>query len=119
HRALVAVSDKAGVVDFAAALSSLGAEIVSTGNTANVLREGGVPVISVSEVTGFAEMLDGRVKTLHPGIHAGILADKRRPEHVRQLQEHGIAPFDLVVVNLYPFRQAVAAGAPLAEAVEQ
>jgi phosphoribosylaminoimidazolecarboxamide formyltransferase/IMP cyclohydrolase len=118
-RALIAVSDKAGVAELARELSSLGVEIVSTGNTARVLEQAGVPVRSVAEVTGFPELLDGRVKTLHPAVHGGILADKRRPEHLAQLQEHGIEPFDLVVVNLYPFRETVAAGAGRDETVEQ
>src|SRR4051812_30215344 len=102
RRALVAVADKEGVADFARALVAAGAEVVSTGNTARALREAGVPVTPVSEVTGFPEMLDGRVKTLHPRIHGGILADKRKPAHLAELEEHGIAPFDLVAVNLYP-----------------
>ena len=92
---------------------------MSTGNTAKALADAGVPVTPVAEVTGFAEMLGGRVKTLHPAIHAGILADKRDPEHLSTLSEHGIVPFDLVVVNLYPFRETVAAGASDAEVVEQ
>ena len=119
RRALVAVADKAGVATFAARLARAGVEIVSTGNTANALADAGVPVTPVAEVTGFPEMLDGRVKTLHPRIHAGILADKRKPEHLTQLQEHGIEPFDLVVINLYPFRETVASGAPDPDVVEQ
>ncbi|MFN2590786.1 MAG: bifunctional phosphoribosylaminoimidazolecarboxamide formyltransferase/IMP cyclohydrolase, partial [Actinomycetota bacterium] len=119
RRALVAVSNKDGVVEFASALTGLGVEIVSTGNTAKALEAGGVPVRPVAEVTGFPEMLDGRVKTLHPRIHAAILADKRRPEHLAELRENGMEPFDLVVVNLYPFREAVAGGADVDEAVEQ
>src|SRR5213078_4306466 len=111
RRALVAVADKAGVATFAARLAGAGVEIVSTGNTAKALADAGVPVTPVAEVTGFPEMLDGRVKTLHPRIHAGILADKRKPEHLTQLQEHGIEPFDLVVINLYRFRETVASGA--------
>jgi phosphoribosylaminoimidazolecarboxamide formyltransferase/IMP cyclohydrolase len=119
RRALVAVADKAGVVGFAAELVGRGAEIVSTGNTARILSEAGVPVTPVSDVTGFPEMLGGRVKTLHPAVHAGILADKSDPGHMAALDERGIAPFDLVAVNLYPFRETVAAGAPDAEVVEQ
>ena len=119
RRALVSVSDKAGLTDLARALAAAGVELVSTGSTAQTIRGAGVPVTDVSAVTGFPESLDGRVKTLHPGIHAGLLADLRRPEHVRQLDELGIAPFELVVANLYPFEQAVAAGAGEAETVEQ
>jgi phosphoribosylaminoimidazolecarboxamide formyltransferase / IMP cyclohydrolase len=118
RRALVAVSDKAGVVELASALVELGIEIVSSGGTAATLREAGVAVTTVEEVTGSPEMLGGRVKTLHPRIHAGILADRRRPEHERELEAHGIEPFDLVVVNLYPFRAAVASGAGPDEVVE-
>ncbi len=119
RRALIAVANKEGVAGFARLLATRGAEIVSTGNTARTLADAGVPVTPVAEVTGVAEMLGGRVKTLHPAIHAGILADKRDPEHLAALSEHGISPFDLVVVNLYPFRDTVAAGAPDAEIVEQ
>jgi phosphoribosylaminoimidazolecarboxamide formyltransferase/IMP cyclohydrolase len=111
RRALLAVYDKAGVVELARALSELGVELVSSGGTAATLRDAGVPVTAVEEVTGFPEMLDGRVKTLHPRIHAGILADRRKAEHEHQLAEHGIEAFDLVVVNLYPFRETVASGA--------
>jgi phosphoribosylaminoimidazolecarboxamide formyltransferase/IMP cyclohydrolase len=119
RRALVAVANKEGVVDFARALVEAGAEVVSTGNTARTLREAGVPVTAVADVTGFPEMLGGRVKTLHPRVHAGILADKREPEHLAELGEQGIAPFDLVAVNLYPFRETVASGASFDECVEQ
>jgi len=119
RRALVAVADKGGLVPFAQSLVEVGVELVSTGNTARELREAGVPVTPVSEVTGFPELLDGRVKTLHPRIHAGILADKRKPGHMAQIEEHGIRPFDLVVVNLYPFREAVERGAAFEEAIEQ
>jgi phosphoribosylaminoimidazolecarboxamide formyltransferase/IMP cyclohydrolase len=119
RRALLAVYDKAGVVELARALSELGVELVSSGGTAATLRVAGVAVTAVEEVTGFAEMLDGRVKTLHPRIHAGILADRRKSEHERQLAEHGIEAFDLVVVNLYPFRETVASGATVDEVVEK
>jgi phosphoribosylaminoimidazolecarboxamide formyltransferase/IMP cyclohydrolase len=119
RRALVAVADKSGLVEFARGLVSRGVEVVSTGNTARTLAEAGLPVTPVAKVTGWPEVLDGRVKTLHPRIHAGILADKRRPEHLAQLEEHGIEPFDLVVVNLYPFGETVAGGATVAEAIEQ
>src|SRR5262245_32093032 len=103
RRALVSVHDKTGVVDFARGLVGLGVEIVSTGGTARLLREAGVPVVDVAEVTGFPEMLDGRVKTLHPVIHGGILARRDRPDHLTTLAAHGIRPIDLVAVTLYPF----------------
>jgi phosphoribosylaminoimidazolecarboxamide formyltransferase/IMP cyclohydrolase len=119
RRALLAVYDKAGVVELARGLAELGFELVSSGGTAAVLAEAGVPVTPVEEVTGSPEMLGGRVKTLHPRIHAGILADRRRPEHEAELAAHGIEPFDLVVVNLYPFRETVAAGASEDETIEQ
>src|SRR5437870_2887124 len=90
RRALIAVSNKEGVVELARSLAAAGVQIISTGNTAKALEAGGVPVRPVADVTGFPEMLDGRVKTLHPRIHAGILADKRRPQHLAQLEEHGI-----------------------------
>ncbi|MDT7780668.1 MAG: phosphoribosylaminoimidazolecarboxamide formyltransferase / cyclohydrolase [Acidobacteriota bacterium] len=120
RRALLSVSDKTGLVDFARALQSFGVEILSTGGTAKALREAGVEVRDVSDVTGFPEMLDGRIKTLHPRIHGGILAVRDNPEHARALEEHAIGPIDMVVVNLYPFEQTVAReGVTLAEAVEQ
>ena len=106
RRALLSVSDKTGLVDFAGGLVGAGFELVSTGGTARVLREAGLPVTDVSAVTGAPEMLDGRVKTLHPRVHAGILADRRLADHRRQLVAAGIAPFELVVVNLYPFAAA-------------
>ncbi|MGH7385363.1 MAG: bifunctional phosphoribosylaminoimidazolecarboxamide formyltransferase/IMP cyclohydrolase, partial [Candidatus Rokuibacteriota bacterium] len=108
RRALVSVHDKTGVVEFARGLTALGAEILSTGGTAKLLRESGVPVVDVAEVTGFPEMLDGRVKTLHPGVHGGILARRELPEHLAALEQHGIRLIDLVVVTLYPFEQTVA-----------
>ncbi len=117
-RALISVTDKTGVAEFAKALHEMGVEIISTGGTARVIREAGVPVTDVSEVTGFPEMLDGRVKTLHPKIHGGILAIRSNPAHMRQLEEHGIKPIDLVVVNLYAFEKTVASGASLEEAIE-
>jgi phosphoribosylaminoimidazolecarboxamide formyltransferase/IMP cyclohydrolase len=107
RRALLSVSDKTGLVDFAGGLVGAGFELVSTGGTARVLREAGLPVTDVAAVTGAPEMLDGRVKTLHPRVHAGILADRRLVDHRRQLVAAGIAPFQLVVVNLYPFGAAV------------
>jgi phosphoribosylaminoimidazolecarboxamide formyltransferase/IMP cyclohydrolase len=119
RRALVSVYDKTGLTELATALHEAGVEIVSTGSTAATIARVGVPVTPVEELTGFPECLDGRVKTLHPRVHAGILADTRRPEHVAQLVELGIAAFDLVVVNLYPFTQTVASGASQDECVEQ
>ncbi len=119
HRALVSVSDKTGLLELAAALAKGGVEIVSTGSTAKAIADAGHPVTEVGQVTGFAEALDGRVKTLHPAIHAGILADLRLADHERQLVDLGISPFELVVVNLYPFVEAVAAGAEGDAAVEQ
>jgi phosphoribosylaminoimidazolecarboxamide formyltransferase/IMP cyclohydrolase len=119
RRALVSVHDKTGVVEFARGLAALGAEILSTGGTAKLLRESGVRVVDVAEVTGFPEMLDGRVKTLHPGVHAGILARRERPEHLAALERHGIRPIDLVAVTLYPFEQTVARpGVSLEDAIE-
>jgi phosphoribosylaminoimidazolecarboxamide formyltransferase / IMP cyclohydrolase len=118
-RALVSVYDKSGLVELGNALSDAGVEIVSTGSTAATLRDAGLAVTAVEELTGFPECLDGRVKTLHPKVHAGILADLRKPDHVAQLADLGVAPFDLVVVNLYPFRDTVASGASPDECVEQ
>lgn len=119
RRALVSVYDKAGLADLGHALAEAGVEVVSTGSTAKQLAEAGVPVIEVAQVTGFPECLDGRVKTLHPAIHAGILADRRLADHRTQLDELGIAAFDLVVSNLYPFAATVASGASPDECVEQ
>lgn len=119
RRAIVSVSDKTGVEELARALDEAGCRIVSTGTTASAISEAGIPVTEVSALTGFPECLDGRVKTLHPAVHAGILADRRKASHVRQLADLGIAAFDLVVVNLYPFRQAVASGAGFEECVEK
>ena len=107
-RALVSVSDKTGVVEFCQGLAALGCEIISTGGTAKALRENGIQTLDIAEVTGFPEMLDGRVKTLHPRIHGGLLALRDNPEHAAVCQEHGIAFIDLVVVNLYPFEQTIA-----------
>ena len=118
-RALISVSHKEGVLDFAKGLAKLGIEILSTGGTAKMLRDGGVAVKDVSEFTGFPEMLDGRVKTLHPKVHGGLLGRRSNPEHVKQMQQHGIQPIDLVVVNLYPFEQTVAKpGCTLEDAIE-
>lgn len=107
-RALISVSDKTGAAEFALGLAALGVEIISTGGTARLLREKGVPVRDVADLTGFPEMLDGRVKTLHPRIHGGVLAIRAKPEHQAALQAHGIEPIDLVAVNLYPFEQVAA-----------
>ena len=118
-RALISVSDKSGVVEFATALANAGVLLVSTGSTAKLIAGAGLDVTEVAEVTGFPETLDGRVKTLHPAVHAGILADLRLESHERQLTELGIAPFDLVVVNLYPFVETVRSGAAANDTVEQ
>ncbi|AJP03426.1 phosphoribosylaminoimidazolecarboxamide formyltransferase [Streptomyces cyaneogriseus subsp. noncyanogenus] len=119
RRALVSVYDKTGLEELARGLHEAGVELVSTGSTAARIAAAGVPVTKVEELTGFPECLDGRVKTLHPKVHAGILADLRLDTHRQQLDELGVAPFDLVVVNLYPFRETVASGATPDECVEQ
>ncbi|WP_029149449.1 bifunctional phosphoribosylaminoimidazolecarboxamide formyltransferase/IMP cyclohydrolase [Microbacterium indicum] len=119
RRALVSVSDKTGLTELAAALAGAGVEIVSTGSTAATIRDAGYAVTDVAEVTGVAEMLDGRVKTLHPNVHGGLLADLRLESHEKQLAESGISPFELVVVNLYPFVETVASGAEGDDVVEQ
>ncbi|MEU6353948.1 bifunctional phosphoribosylaminoimidazolecarboxamide formyltransferase/IMP cyclohydrolase [Streptomyces sp. NPDC047072] len=119
RRALVSVYDKTGLEELARGLHEAGVELVSTGSTAGRIAAAGVPVTKVEELTGFPECLDGRVKTLHPKVHAGILADLRLEDHQRQLAELGVEPFDLVVVNLYPFRETVASGATPDECVEQ
>jgi len=119
QRALISVSDKTGLLELAATLVASGVEIVSTGSTAATIREAGHPVTDVSAVTGFPESLDGRVKTLHPGVHAGILADLRLESHEAQLNDLGIAAFQLVVVNLYPFVETVESGAEPAVVIEQ
>jgi phosphoribosylaminoimidazolecarboxamide formyltransferase / IMP cyclohydrolase len=119
RRALVSVADKTGLVELGRGLVERGVSIVSSGTTASHLSDAGIQVTPVSEVTGFPEMLDGRVKTLHPRIHGGILADKRNPEHLAELERLGIEPFDLVVVNLYPFLETVVAGAPAPAVIEQ
>src|ERR1700748_1276052 len=103
--ALLSVSDKTGIVDFAKSLHDRGVKLLSTGGTAKLLAETGLPVPEVSEITGFPEMLDGRVKTLHPAVHGGLLARRDVPEHMAALEEHDIPPIDLVAVNLYPFRE--------------
>jgi phosphoribosylaminoimidazolecarboxamide formyltransferase/IMP cyclohydrolase len=118
-RALLSVSDKSGVVDLAKALADMGIEILSTGGTAKALRESGIEITDVSDYTGFPEMLDGRVKTLHPKIHGGILGQRGNPEHVKTMAKHGIDGIDMVVVNLYPFEATVAKpGCTLEEAIE-
>ncbi|MFQ5683932.1 MAG: bifunctional phosphoribosylaminoimidazolecarboxamide formyltransferase/IMP cyclohydrolase [Candidatus Binatia bacterium] len=119
QRALISVSDKKGIAGFAKNLSALDIEIISTGGTAALLRQNNIPVKDISEITGFPEMMDGRVKTLHPKVHGGILALRDHPEHLAQMTAHGIVPIDLVLVNLYPFEATVARGAPFAEVVEQ
>jgi phosphoribosylaminoimidazolecarboxamide formyltransferase/IMP cyclohydrolase len=119
RRALISVYDKAGLLDLATGLHAAGVEIVSTGSTAQRIADAGVPVTRVEELTGFPECLDGRVKTLHPRVHAGLLADTRKPEHLAQLEQLGVAPFDMLVSNLYPFTETVASGATQDECVEQ
>ena len=106
-RALISVSDKTGIVDLAKELSSMGVEIISTGGTAKTLSEAGINVTNISDVTGFPECLDGRVKTLHPAVHGGLLAMRSNPEHMKQLSDLGIKPIDMVVINLYPFKQTI------------
>src|SRR3954463_8299792 len=118
RRALIGVSDKAGLLDLATGLHAAGVEIVSTGGTAKAIADAGVPVTPVEDVTGSPESLDGRVKTLHPNVHAGLLADQGNPDHVEQLRKLDIAAFDLLVVNLYPFEQTVASGASPEDCVE-
>jgi phosphoribosylaminoimidazolecarboxamide formyltransferase / IMP cyclohydrolase len=119
RRALISVSNKRGIAAFARRLHRMGFEIISTGGTAKTLEENHVPVVPVSKVTGEPEILGGRVKTLHPRIHGGILADLEDSDHVTELVEHGIGPIDLVCINLYPFEETVAGGAPEKEAIEQ
>ncbi|WP_119067281.1 bifunctional phosphoribosylaminoimidazolecarboxamide formyltransferase/IMP cyclohydrolase [Rubrobacter indicoceani] len=118
RRALISVSDKTGVVGFARILSEIGFEIVSTGGTARAISGAGIPVTKVADVTGAPEILDGRVKTLHPKVHGGLLADRRNPDHVRELEEQSITPVDLVCINLYPFEQTVAGDPSEDEALE-
>jgi len=119
RRALISVYDKTGLVELAEGLAAAGVDIVSTGSTAKTIANKGIPVTPVEQLTGFPEVLDGRVKTLHPHVHAGLLADLRKPEHVAALEQLGIAAFELVVVNLYPFSQTVESGASIDECVEQ
>jgi phosphoribosylaminoimidazolecarboxamide formyltransferase/IMP cyclohydrolase len=117
-RALISVSDKSGLTEFARALAGYGAELVSTGGTSRALSGAGLNVTDVAALTGFPEMMDGRVKTLHPKVHGGILAIRDDKAHADALRTHGIAPIDLVVVNLYPFEATVAKGAGFEECVE-
>ena len=119
RRALVSVSDKTGLVELAQALADAGVEIVSTGGSAAAIADAGYPVTQVGEVTGYPESLDGRVRTLHPAIHSGLLADLRLESHEAQLNEQGIQPFELVVSNLYPFVETVASGAVGDAVIEQ
>ena len=107
-RALISLTDKSGIEGFAKELSDLGIEILSTGGTAKTIRQAGIKVMDVSEFTGFPEMLDGRVKTLHPKVHGGLLGMRSIPEHVAKMKEHGIENIDMVVVNLYPFEATIA-----------
>ncbi len=119
ERAIISVTDKSGVAELAKELADMGVEIISTGGTARVIREAGVEVRDVADLTGFPEMMDGRVKTLHPKVHGGILAIRDNAEHRRQMEENGILPIDMVVVNLYAFEKTVAKeGVTLEEAIE-
>ncbi|MDF2685091.1 MAG: purH, partial [Clostridia bacterium] len=119
-RALISVFDKTGAVNFAKELISMGYEVISTGGTAKTLRENGIEVLNISDITGFPECLDGRVKTLHPMIHAGILYMRNNPEHVKQAEELGVNPIDVVAINLYPFKQTILKeGTTFEEAIEK
>ena len=118
RRALLSVSDKTGLIDLGKALSARGVELLSTGGSAKTLREAGLTVKDVADITGFPEMMDGRVKTLHPMVHGGLLALRDNADHVKAMEAHGIAPIDLLVVNLYPFEETVAKGAEYADCVE-
>ena len=118
RRALLSVSDKTGLIDLAKSLSQRGVELVSTGGSAKTLRDAGLEVRDVATLTGFPEMMDGRVKTLHPNVHGGLLALRDNAEHINSMEKHGIAGIDLLVVNLYPFEETVARGADAATCVE-
>jgi len=119
ERAIISVTDKTGVVDFAKTLAGFGVQILSTGGTAKALREGGIPVMEISDYTGFPEMLDGRVKTLHPKVHGGILGIRDNEEHGKMMKKHGIENIDLIVVNLYQFEKTVAKeGVTIEDAIE-
>ena len=117
RRALLSVSDKTGLMELGQALAASGVELVSTGGTAKALRDAGLTVMDISELTGFPEMMDGRVKTLHPKVHGGLLAVRDNPEHAAAMAAHQIGAIDLVVVNLYPFEATVAKGAERAEVI--
>src|SRR5450830_277893 len=116
--ALISVSDKTGIVEFAQTLHTLGIKLISTGGTAKLLSDKGLPVTEVAELTGFPEMLDGRVKTLHPKVHGALLAIRANKEHAAAMDKHGIKPIDLLVVNLYPFEATVAKGAAFDDCIE-
>ncbi len=119
QKAIISVTDKEGIVAFGKSLSDMGVDILSTGGTAKVLRDGGVSVTDISDYTGFPEMMDGRVKTLHPKVHGGLLGLRDNPEHVNMMKTHGITPIDMVVVNLYQFEKTVSKeGVTLEEAIE-
>ena len=118
RRALLSVSDKTGLIEFATALHEAGVELISTGGTAKAIKDAALPVRDVSEVTGFPEMMDGRVKTLHPMVHGGLLAVRDDAEHTQAMEAHGIGGIDLLCVNLYPFEATVAKGAGYGECVE-
>ncbi len=119
ERAIISVTDKTGITDFARSIAELNVEILSTGGTARVIREAGIPVTDISTYTGFPEMMDGRVKTLHPKVHGGLLGLRDNPDHVAMMKTHGIKPIDLMVVNLYQFEKTVAKeGVTLEEAIE-
>jgi len=119
ERAIVSVTDKGGIVEFSRDLSAMGVEILSTGGTAKIIREGGIKVTDISEYTGFPEMLDGRVKTLHPKVHGGLLGVRHNPEHVKMMKENNISNIDLIVVNLYQFEKTIAKdGVTLEDAIE-
>ncbi|MDB5536636.1 MAG: purH, partial [Devosia sp.] len=117
-RALLSVFDKSGMTDFAKGLSDAGIELVSTGGTHKLIKDAGLPVREISELTGFPEMMDGRVKTLHPKVHGGLLAVRDNAAHKASMDEHEISPIDLVAVNLYPFEKTVASGASYDEIIE-
>src|SRR3974390_2577511 len=118
HRALLSVSDKTGLVDFATALAKRGIVLLSTGGTANALRRAGLPATDVSNITGFPEIMDGRVKTLHPKIHGGLRGRREKPEHASAMQTYGIEGIDLLVCNLYPFEATLARDAGYEEVIE-
>ena len=118
RRALISVSDKTGLIELGKSLSDRGVELLSTGGSAKALRDAGLTVVDVADVTGFPEMMDGRVKTLHPKVHGGLLALRSNPEHVAAMEEHGIGGIDLLVVNLYPFEATVAAGGDYETCIE-